>query len=65
MVISPATTTRPVQGEGFAGDAGVGVVLQAGIEDGVGDLVGDLVGVTLGHGLTGEEEAISIVGQSV
>ena len=35
-------------GQGFGGDAAVGVLLQAGVENGVGDLVGNLVGMAFG-----------------
>ena len=44
VVISPATTTRPVVIERLAGDASLGIVAQHGVEHGVRDLVGDLVG---------------------
>ncbi len=33
------------RGEGFGGDAAVGVLLQAGVQNGVRDLVGDFVGM--------------------
>ena len=35
-------------GQGFGGDAAVGVLLQAGVQNGVGDLVGNLVGMAFG-----------------
>ncbi len=38
-------------GEGFAGDAGLGILSEDVIEDGVGDLVADFIGMTFGHGL--------------
>jgi hypothetical protein len=44
--------------ERFAGNAAVGVLGQAGIENGIRDLVGNLVGVTLGHRLTGEKKTV-------
>ncbi|MNT12086.1 hypothetical protein D3C72_1470010 [compost metagenome] len=40
---------------GLAGDAGLGILRQDGVEDGVRNLVADLVGVSLGDGLRGEE----------
>jgi hypothetical protein len=43
-------------GASLAGNAGLGVLREAGIDDGIGDLVGELVGVTLVHRLGGEEE---------
>ena len=46
-------------GQGFAGHAAVGVLLEAGVEDGVGNLVGDLVGMTLGHRLRGKQKTIA------
>ena len=57
VVISPATTTRPVVIERLAGDAPVGSSREDGVEDRVGDLVGDLVRVPLGDRLRGEGEA--------
>jgi len=39
----------------LAGDAGVGVLGQHGVEDGVGDLIGDLVGVPHRDGFRGEQ----------
>jgi hypothetical protein len=44
-------------GEGLAGDAAVGVLLEAGVEDGVRDLIGDLIGMTFGDGFRGEKES--------
>ena len=54
VVISPATTTRPVVSERLAGHPAHRVLLEHGVEDGVGDLVGHLVGVALGDRLGGE-----------
>ncbi len=42
-------------GEGLAGDAGLGLFGQEGVEDGVRDPVADLVGVALGDGFRGED----------
>ena len=42
--------------QGFAGDAGLGVLGQEGVDDGVRDAVGDLVRVSFGHAFRGEEE---------
>src|SRR5215211_7654989 len=53
VVISPATTTRPV----VISVSPVRVVGEDRVENGVGDLVGDLVGVPLGDRLRREEEA--------
>ena len=36
-------------GDGFAGDAAVGIFLQTGVEDGIRNLVGDLIGMAFGH----------------
>ena len=38
-------------GQRLAGDAAVGILVEAGVQDGVGNLVGDLVGMTFGDGL--------------
>jgi hypothetical protein len=38
----------------LGGDAAVGVLLQAGVQNGVGDLVGNLVGVAFGDGFRGK-----------
>ena len=45
--------------QGFGGDAAVGVLLQAGVENGVGDLVGNLVGMAFGDGLRGKQETVA------
>ena len=50
-------------GQGLAGHAAVGILLEAGIENGVGDLVGDLVGMSFGHGLRREQKFVAC-GQS-
>ena len=47
---------HPGLGRGLAGNAGVGVLRKASVENGVGDLVADLVGVALRDGLGGEED---------
>ena len=56
VVISPATTTRPVVIRVSQATRPVRVVRQDGVEDGVGDLVGDLVRVPLGDRLRAEAE---------
>lgn len=43
-------------GGSLAGDLGVGVLGEAGVEDGVRDLVTDLVGVALSDRLAGDEQ---------
>ena len=43
-------------GGGLAGNAGVGILSKAGVENGVGHLVADLIGVTLRNRLGGEED---------
>jgi hypothetical protein len=48
--------------EGFAGDLGLGLFGQKGIEDGVGNLVGDLVRVAFGNGLGGKQMAAHVHG---
>ena len=58
VVISPARQTRPVVSRRLAGDAGVGVLRQDGIEDAVGDLVGHLVGMAHRDGFAGEQVAV-------
>src|SRR5579864_6577774 len=45
-------------GESFAGNAAVGVVGEAGVEDGVGNLIGDLVGMAFGDRFRSKQEAI-------
>ena len=45
--------------EGLGGDAAVGILLQAGVENGVGDLVGNLVGMAFGHGFRGKQETVA------
>ena len=45
--------------EGFAGDSGLWVLLQDGVEDGIGNLIGNLVRVSLGHGLRGKQKGIT------
>ena len=49
-------------GEGFSGDAAVGVLLQADVQNGVGDLVGNLIRVAFGDGLRGKQETIAQLG---
>ena len=56
VVISPATTTRPVVISVSQATRLDRVVREDRVEDGVRDLVGDLVGVPLGDRLRGEEE---------
>ena len=51
VVISPATTTKPVAREAFTGDAAHGVFGEAGVEHCVRNLIGDFVRVTLSYGL--------------
>ncbi len=46
-------------GEGFGGDAAIGVLLQAGVENGVRDLVGNLVRMAFGDGLRGKQKTIA------
>ena len=41
--------------EGLAGDAGVGVLAQVGVEDGVGNLIGNLVGMSFSNGFGGKQ----------
>ncbi|MNZ56764.1 hypothetical protein D3C78_747170 [compost metagenome] len=41
--------------QGFAGDAGVLVLGNDGVEDGIGDLVGNLVRMAFGHGFGGKQ----------
>ncbi len=48
--------------EGFAGDAGHGVLTEHFVEDGVGDLVRNLVGVSDGDGFGGEEGRVFVLG---
>ena len=57
VVISPATTTRPVVTSVSQATRPMRIVGEHGVEDGVGDLVGDLVRVALGHRLGREGEA--------
>ena len=61
MVISPATTTRPVVTRVSQATRLMRVLGQDGVEDRVGDLVGHLVGMALGHRLRGEGPAGSRV----
>ena len=56
VVISPATTTRPVVISVSQATRPVGSSREHGVEHRVGDLVGDLVRVALGDRLRGEEE---------
>ena len=56
VVISPATTTRPVVISVSQATRPIGSSAQDGVEDGVRDLVGDLVRMTLGHRLGRELE---------
>ena len=65
VVISPATTTRPVVMSVSQATRPVGVVGEHRVEDGVRDLVGDLVRVALGDRLGREgERAIGHGGQA-
>src|SRR5690606_838717 len=45
--------------QGFHGDAGVGVLLEQGVQDRIGDLVAHLVGMALGDGLGREQSCFS------
>ena len=45
--------------QGFCGDAAVGILLQAGVQNGVGNLVGNLVGMAFGDGLRGKQKTIA------
>ena len=45
----------------LGGNAAVGVLLQAGIENSVGDLVGNLVGMAFGHGFRGKQKTVAQV----
>ncbi len=56
VVISPATTTRPVVISVSQATRPIGSSREDGVEDGVGDLVGDLVRMALGDGLGREGE---------
>ena len=56
VVISPATTTRPVVISVSQATRPVGVVREDGVEHRVRDLVGDLVRVALGDRLRREEK---------
>lgn len=48
-------------GDRFAGDFGVGILLEMSIEDGIRDLIADLVGMTLSDGLGCEEERLNVL----
>jgi len=47
-------------GDRFAGDFGVGVLLEVSIEDGIRHLIADLVGMTFSDGFGGEEERLDV-----
>ena len=47
--------------EGLAGNAAVGVLLEAGVKNGVRDLVGDFVGMAFGDGFRGKEKFFGCV----
>ena len=61
VVISPATTHRPVVSSVSHATRPVRVLGEDGVEDGVGDLVGHLVGMALGDRLRGEGPAAHCV----
>ena len=46
-------------GQRFGGDAAVGVLLEAGVQDGVGDLVGNFVGMTFRDRFRGKQKTIA------
>jgi len=48
-------------GHRFAGDFGVGVLLEVSIEDGIRHLIADLVRVTFSDGFGGEEERLNVL----
>ena len=58
VVISPASTTRPVVSSVSTATRDSRVLGQRGVHDRVGDLVGHLVRMALGHGFGGEEEFV-------